>query len=111
MDTVTITREEHERLIEAAQDLEDLRAVTDAKANPEEGLPHEFMARIVAGDHPLAVHRDRRGLSQSALARLSGVNRIQIINIESGKSTGSPNTLLKLADALDILVDDIIRWL
>lgn len=108
MNTVTITREEHERLIQAEQDLFDLQTLNKARDTFEEGLPHEFMVRLVEGDAPLAVYRKWRGLSQAALSRKSGVNRVQIVDIESGRKQGSVETLKKLADALDVMVDDLL---
>ena len=45
---------------------------------------------------------------QAALARASGVNRVQIVEIEAGRSSGSVQTLRKLADALGVAVDDVI---
>lgn len=107
METVTITREEHRRLLQAAEDLEDIQTLNHARANSEEGLPHEFMKRLIDGDAPVRVFRNWRGLTQSALAEASGVNRVQIANIESGAKTGSAATLRKLADALGVPLDDL----
>lgn len=39
------------------------------------------------------VWRKQLGLSQAELVRQSGVNRIQIIDIEAGRKTGSAATL------------------
>lgn len=108
METITITRAEHERLIRAEQDLVDIQTLSKARDTAEEGLPHEFMVRLIEGDAPLAVYRKWRGFSQAALSRESGVNRVQIVNIESGKKQGSVETLRKLADALGVLVDDLL---
>ena len=49
-----------------------------------------------------------RGLSQSELARASGVNRVQIVDIEADRNSGSVRTLRKLADVLSVTVDDLI---
>ena len=107
-DMVTIPREEFERLVEAAEDLEDLRAIEAYEANPQEGLPHEFMLRILDGENLLKVFRDWRGLNQSELARKSGVHRVSIADIEAGRKTGSVHTLKKLAEALNITIDDLV---
>ena len=64
--------------------------------------------RLIDRESPLRVWRDYRGLSQSALARACGVNRVQFVEIESGCNSGSVHTLRKLADALRVAVDDII---
>jgi mRNA interferase RelE/StbE len=72
-----------------------------------EGLPHDHMARIVNGESPLRVFRQWRGLSQVALAGRSGVNRVQIADIEAGRKTGSVGTLKALAEALEVTLDDL----
>jgi mRNA interferase RelE/StbE len=105
--TITIPLEEYQRLLEAAEDLEDLCAVADYHANPQEGVPHAFVVRLIDGENPVAVFRDWRGLSQSELARKSGVNRTQIADIEAGRKTGSVATLKKLAEALRVTIDDL----
>ncbi len=107
-DMVTIPREEYERLIEAAEDLEDLRAFEEYEANPQEGLPDVYMGRLIDGEAPLAVFREWRGLNQSELARASGVHRVSIADIEAGRKTGSVRTLKKLAEALRITIDDLV---
>jgi len=108
LDTVTIPREEYDRLCQAAEDLEDLRVVEDYLADPQEGIPHEYVVRILDGEAPLRVFRDWRGFNQSELGRKSGVHRVQIADIEAGRKTGSVATLKKLADALDIRIDDLV---
>lgn len=106
-ETITIPRAEFDRLVEAAEELEAIRAVEAYHANPEEGVPHAFVVRLIDGENPVAVYRDWRGLSQSELARRSGVNRTQIADIEAGRKTGSVATLKKLAEALGVTIDDL----
>ena len=109
---ITITREEYDRLREAAEDLADIaafdRAKADLAAGRDELIPAAFVDRMLAGENPLRVFRDLRGLTQSALATASGVNRVQIADIEAGRKTGSVATLAKLAAALDVLLDDLV---
>ena len=52
--------------------------------------------------------RDLRGLTQARLAELANVNRVQIADLEAGRKTGSVETVKKLADALGVLVDDLV---
>lgn len=107
-ETVTIPKADYESLIAAREDLEDIIAFDRAMNERGEGLPHEFMLRLLNGEPSLKVFREWRGLSQTALAKASGVNRVQIINIESDPNkTGSVKTLKKLADALDVPLDDL----
>lgn len=112
MDTITIERAEYERLREAAADLADLDAYDRAKAalasGADELVPSAFAERILDGESPVRVYRDLRALTQQRLAELSGVNRVQIADIEAGRKSGSVETVRKLADALGVLVDDLI---
>ena len=82
--------------------------MADLAAGRDEAVPAEYARRLIAGESPLRVWRDRRGLSQSALARASGVNRVQIADIEAGRKKGSLETARRLAEALGLTVDDLI---
>lgn len=93
---VTIPKDEYLRLKAIEQDMADLNIAADTlariKAETEELIPSAVVDRLLAGDAPLMVWREHRGLSQAELARQSGVNRIQIIDIEAGRKTGSAAT-------------------
>lgn len=108
---ITIPLDEYKRLQGAADDLEDIRTLdriaADLAAGREEMIPAEYVARMIDGESPLRVWRDYRGLSQAALAKVSGVNRIQIVDIEAGRRSGSVDTLKKLAAALHLTLDDL----
>ncbi len=105
---VTIPRAEYERLREAAEDLADIQAYDRAMAAGEESFPSEIVDRLVNGESPLRVFRDFRGLTQSALATASGVNRVQIADIEAGRRSASVETFRKLAQALNFSIDDLV---
>ena len=108
---ITIPAAEYQALLGAAANLDDLRAhgrMMAAIARGEEELvPDAFAKRLIAGESPVRVWRELRGLTQAALTTASGVNRVQIANIESGAKTGSVATLRKLADALGMTLDDL----
>lgn len=105
---ITIPRAEYDRLREAAEDLADIQAYDRAIAAGEESIPAEAVKRMLDGESPLRVYRDLRGLTQTALAKLSGVNRVQIVDIEAGRSKGSIETIRKLASALRVAIDDLV---
>ena len=111
-ETVTITRAEYDRLCAAEEDFYDRRAALAARAHIEAGsdelLPAAVADRLIDGASTLKVWREHRGLSQSALARDSGVNRVQIADIEAARATGSVRTLRALANTLRITVDDLL---
>jgi transcriptional regulator with XRE-family HTH domain len=56
----------------------------------------------------LAKARERRGLSQRALAERSGVNHITIARIETGQYDPQLSTLRRLAKALQVKVGDLV---
>ncbi|KTD27482.1 helix-turn-helix transcriptional regulator [Legionella israelensis] len=59
-------------------------------------MPKQNIANIVH------YHRKQSGLSQQELARLAGVGKTVIYDIEKGKESVRLNTLLKVLDVLNI---------
>jgi transcriptional regulator with XRE-family HTH domain len=53
--------------------------------------------------------RIRKGFSAAGLARVSGVSRQTILDAESGARNPRPNSLKRIADSLEITVDDLIN--
>ena len=56
----------------------------------------------------LAEIRKERGLSQERLSELSGVARVTIARIESGRSSPNLETMKRLADVLNVPIDVLI---
>jgi len=112
-ETVTIPKGEYERLCAIEEEFADIQAASliEAKiaSGEEELIPAVVVDRLLAGEAPLRVWREFRQLTQVGLAEASGVNRVQIVEIEAGRSIGSVQTLYKLATTLAVDVDDLIR--
>ena len=112
-ETVTIPKVEYDRLCALEEDFADIAAALAVEvrigSGEEELIPAGVVDRLIDGDPPLRVWREFRNLTQAGLARASGVNRVQIVEIEAGRSTGSVHTLRKLSDALRVAMDDLIR--
>lgn len=53
--------------------------------------------------------RMRKGLSQEKLSGLAGISRSHLAAIENGKKTVRLDTLWRLADALGVKPDELIR--
>ena len=51
--------------------------------------------------------REQRVLSLTDLAQMAGVNRVTINRIENGKQKAMPRTLRKLAEALQVSVEEL----
>lgn len=56
----------------------------------------------------LAEVRQAKGMTQEQLAAETGVHRVTIARIETGEVSPKAETLKRLADALGVLVDDLI---
>ena len=111
-DMVTISKTEYEALCAAAEDLVDLKAYDTASSmlanGDEELIPAEFVNWLLNGDNPLKVYREIRGHTQAQLAKISDVNRTTIGEIEIGRKQGSVATLGRLANALNVTIDDLV---
>lgn len=105
---ITIPRADYDQLVAAAEELADIAAFDRAIALDEEGMPHDILIRILNGENPVRVIRGWRGLSGAELARLSGVNRVQVHEIETGKKQGSVATVKKLAEALGVGMEELV---
>ena len=78
-----------------------------AATREEESVPVEVVDRLLAGENPVRVWREFRGLTVSALAERAGVAKGYLSEIETGKKTGSLNTLRAVATVLDVDIDDL----
>ena len=56
----------------------------------------------------LARIRKEKGLTQDKLATLSGVPRVSIARYETGKVSPNARILERLANALEVKIDDIV---
>ena len=103
---------EYQRLCGVEDDLADLQGALALQeridSGTEEFLPEVVADQLIDGKPPLGVWREYRGLSQASLARAADASRVQIVDIEAGRRTGSVHTLRRLADALGIGLDDLV---
>ena len=53
--------------------------------------------------------RLKKGLTQSQLAGLAGISRVAITKVELGKRNFSLQTAQKVAAALDVTIDELMR--
>lgn len=109
--------DEYRRLRDAAERLEDIVDAADAKAalarvrdGESETIPFGMVRRLSAGEHPLRVWRQHRGLSLAALAKQVGVSQPFLSNVENGKKNASFDVMAALAGALGVSLDDLTPW-
>ncbi len=87
---------------------EDLAAYDAARTSDEERFPAEVADRLIAGESPLKVFREYRGLTQGRLAEATKTTAPYLSQIENGRRTGSVGLLQRLADALRVEIDDLV---
>jgi DNA-binding Xre family transcriptional regulator len=74
----------------------------------EEAVPIAIADRLLAGDNPIRVWREYRGMSLSALADAAGIGKGYLSQLEGGARQGPVATLKRIAAALRVDPDDLI---
>ena len=109
---VVLPEAEYERLLETAEDAADAASIRRFERKLAEGeeelVPAVYANRILAGEHPVAVWRDIRGMNAGELALAAGMSQSYLSQIESGKRQGSVDTLKRIAAALAVALDDLV---
>jgi ribosome-binding protein aMBF1 (putative translation factor) len=113
-DTVLLSRADYEALVQRAEDTADAAQMREAEARvaagEDEYVPIEVTRRLLAGEVPVRVWREHRGVSARALASGAGVSAAYLSQIETGKKPGSFDAMAKLARALGVDMEDLEPW-
>jgi DNA-binding XRE family transcriptional regulator len=110
---VVLPKAEYDALLSQLDELEedaDNRAIYDARKAELGGvppLPSDVSSAMLRGDRLLKALREWKGMTQSSLAKSSGVSQGFLSDIESGKRVASADTLARIANALELPE----RWL
>lgn len=102
---------DYERLLEIAEDQADINAAIAAEKRRLEGeeyVPADLVYRVMEGENALRVWRQFRGLTLAALAEKAGTRQSMLSRIENGQLQGRPSLWRKLAEALDVTIEDIL---
>jgi DNA-binding XRE family transcriptional regulator len=112
-DLAVLPRAQFEKLRELAEDradAEDARAaLARLLAGQEELVPQDVVDRLIAGEQPVKVWREFRGLTQTKLAALAGIGKAYLSQIEGGQRAGTLATRRELARALKVDLDDLVE--
>ncbi|WP_288425579.1 helix-turn-helix transcriptional regulator [uncultured Agrobacterium sp.] len=79
----------------------------DIAAGHDELVPSEIVERLISGENPVKVWRSHRGLSAKELAAKAGISAPYLSEIEGGKKEGSLSVMKKIAEVLDVDLDDL----
>jgi DNA-binding XRE family transcriptional regulator len=104
-DLVMLAREDYERLVDDAEGK--TAAEVHARTAGEERVPIEVARRLVAGENPIRVWREHRGMTLDQVSARAGIGKGYLSEIENGKRTGPVQTLQAIARALDVGLDEI----
>ena len=105
-ETVTLTRDEYDALVERAADLEDRLAAMEAEGDAL--VPHEVALAIIGGASPVRAFREHRGLTLRELSERSGVAVSYLSEIERGRKPGSLAALTSIAEAFGTTIDALV---
>lgn len=109
---VVLPRAEYEALLEradqAAEDADDIAVYDARKAELAAGgvvlLPAQVSTAILRGESRLKAIRTWRGETQLHLSSVTGIGQGYLSDLENGRRAGTPETIAKLAQALDVPV-------
>lgn len=116
-DTVTVSRDDWTWLLTELEDAQDRAAVAgrrrhEATTGKEAACRNYLTARearrLLDGESPVKVWREKRGRSQRELATAAGVSAAYLAEIETCRKPGSAATLARLAKALQVHIEDLI---
>ncbi|TQE98580.1 MAG: helix-turn-helix transcriptional regulator [Spiribacter salinus] len=103
---------DYETLVRKAEELDDTfaydRAVAELQQGHDELVPAEVVNRLLAGEPPIRVWREYRGLTQSELAARSGLSQSYVAMLERGARRGTIDKLGRLAQALELDTEDLL---
>jgi predicted transcriptional regulator len=103
---------EYLNLVEKAEMLLDIQDFDQAMGEIEkksvELIPLDTAYALIEGGNPIKTWREYRGLSQNELAQKSEISIPYLSQLEGNKRKGSLKVIAKLANALQISVDDLL---
>jgi len=106
-----LSQKEYNRLVDLAEEQYDIDAAVAAEERLKQGeetVPDTIVKAMLAGEAPLRLWRKHRGLTLEQLAEKSGVAKSSLSNVENGRRGLSMEAWRSLAEALSLLVDDIL---
>ena len=96
-------------MIAALEDAADSAAIERAWAEDAAGetIPGEVVKTILAGESSLLVWRKYREFTLDALAERVGVSKGYLSQIENGQKSGTLSLFRRLADVLNVTLDEL----
>ncbi len=116
-ETVTLTRADFNALLSAAEDAADLASVEVHRAYEDRVgwetarrnyLTSDEARRLLDGVSAVRIWREKRGMTQRALAEAAAVAVGYLAEIEGGKKPGTAGALCRIARVLDVPMEHLV---
>ena len=116
-ETVTVSRGDWTQLLSELEDALDRAAVVERRRHEERkgklAARRDYLTagearRLLDGESPVKVWREKRGRSQRELATAAGVAAGYLADIETRRKPGSVLAVAKLAKALQVSIEDLL---
>lgn len=114
--TVTLRKADFRALLQAAEDSADAAAVKSHGAHEDKVgwdtarrnyLTREEAERLLDGESPVRVWREKRGMTQRGLAEAGQITPSYLAEIETGKKPGSKAALSRIAEILEVAMENL----
>ncbi len=119
-DSVTISRKDWTDLLAGLEDVEDRATVAERRAYENlrgkdlvrrDYLTVDETLRLLEGENPIKLWREKRGLSQRQLAAAANISPSYLAEIERGRKPGSTDAISKLSQMLSVPKEDLMSEL
>lgn len=104
--------EEYKNLVEKAEMLDDIndfdRFQTALTQGEEQLFPADVVDKLLAGQNPIKVFRDFRGMTQFELVQKVGISIPYLSQLETNKRKGSIKVLSEIAKTLEVGLEMIL---
>lgn len=104
---IVLPLSEYERLVDRADVASAEKIKTDIAAGHDELVPAVVVNRLLSGDNAVKVWREHRRMTARELATKVSISAPYLSEIESGKKAGSLTVLRKIAQTLNVDIDDL----
>lgn len=105
---VVLPLAEYERLLDEAEIAAADRIRDDIAAGRDELVPAELADSLLDGAEPVRAWRLHRRMTARTLADAAGISAAYLSEIETGRKEGSLSVMRRIADALNVDLDDLV---
>ena len=84
------------------------KVIADIKIGKDEWVPSDIVDALLDGENPIRVWRKHRDMTARNLAQKTQLSAAYISEIETGKKDGSISAMKRIANVLNVDLDDLV---